>query len=187
VSKASERKKARRRKRQVSRDARWIPADIYDELAIAPDAQLAPRNVTDALMGVRSSLDDGYPDDVVELVREAQGFERRLTQRGWTFDSEFSRDGFASWFFEPSGSEPDDEALEPVTRVWLTVSWDDQADPDAFPSVVNVLLVGSGEKELSYRLPPEDFLERIDVIESYRIGDPHPLSHEGCDELRDLS
>jgi hypothetical protein len=176
MSKASERKKTRRKKRRAAQNVRWIPADIYDELAGGSDAQLAPRHVADALLGAGNSLGDGYPDEVVELVREAQRFEYRLTQRGWTFDSDFSDDGFASWYFEPSGTEFVDESLEPVTRVWLTVFWDDLASPDDFPSVVNVLLVGSGEKELSYRLPPEDFFERIDAVESYRIGDPRSLA-----------
>ena len=185
MSKASERKKARRRKRLAARDDGWIPADLYEELT--PESQLPPRNVTDAWLGVGSSLEDGFPDEVVEVIRQAQHFERRITQRGWTFDSANSNDRFASWFFEPSGTEPEDEALEPVTRVWLTVSWDDLADPDVFPSAVNVLLVGSGEKEHSFRLPPEDFFERIDAVESYRIGDPRPLSHQGCEELRYLS
>lgn len=173
MSKQSERKKARRRKRLAVREAKALPdwafGDEQEEL------ELAPRNVTDVLLGVGNLLDDGYPDEVAEVVDMAVLFERRITQRGWTFDCEFSHNGFANWFFAPSGTELEDETLEPVTRVWLTVFWDALHDPNDFPDVVNVLLVGSGEKDLSRRPTTERFFELIDAIEAYRIGDPRPV------------
>jgi hypothetical protein len=174
MSKPSVRKKARRQRRQARR-VEWATlsamVDEWEEGAI----RLAPRNVTDALLGVDNSLEDSdYSAEVVELVQQAQQFERRIMQRGWAFDAEHSKESFVSWFFAASGTEFADDALEQVTRVWLTVSWDDTTDPDYFPACVNVLLVGAGESEVSQRPTPVRFFDQIDAIEAYRPGDLTP-------------
>ena len=61
-------------------------------------------------------------------------FEDWITERGWTFDLDFSAKGLASWYYEPSAAESDDEAHEVVTRVWFTVGENREQD---FPNRVN--------------------------------------------------
>lgn len=178
MSKPTDRKKSRRQKR-LARRAEWDTiVKLAEELADDAALNVAPRNVTDVLLGVCNTPDDDYPADVVEVVSQAQQLERRILQRGWTFDSEFSSTAFASWFFEPSAREFEDEALEQVTRVWITVNWDDVTDPNDFPYCVNVLFVGSGERDISRRPTLDDFFEQIDAIESYRVGDAAPIFDE---------
>ena len=174
MSKPSDRKKARRQKRQAKRVEWDTIVKLAEELADDGSFDLAPRDVTDVLLGVGNTPDDDYPDDVVEVVSQAQQLERRILQRGWTFDSEFSRMAFACWFFAPSATEFDDETLEQVTRSWITVNWDDVSDPNDFPFCVNVLLVGSGERDISRRPTLDNFFEQIDAIEGYRVGQPVP-------------
>jgi hypothetical protein len=186
MSKPSARKKARRQKRHARR-AEWASLSA---LMNDPEqgVRLAPRNVTDALLGVDNSLEDSdYPAEVVELVRQAQRFEHRIMHRGWTFDAEHSKESFVSWYFTPSGTEFEDDTLEPVTRVWLTVFWDDLTDPNDFPDCVNVLFVGSSERDISQRPTPDRFFDQIDAIEAYRPGDPVPAlvsrGRVGCRRL----
>ena len=58
------------------------------------------------------------------------------------------------------------------------MNWDDVTDPNDFPYCVNVLLVGSGERDISRRPTLDDFFEQIDAIESYRVGDAAPIFDE---------
>ncbi|MHC9291198.1 hypothetical protein ACRCUN_01965 [Mycobacterium sp. LTG2003] len=94
MSKQSAAKKARRKKRQASRDARWVPDEVVQQLSEIQDAVVA---------------------DLAE-------FDERITERGWTFDEEESDDNFAIWFYEPSGSEVEDGI--PVTSLWLDAAED---------------------------------------------------------------
>ncbi|OBB23114.1 hypothetical protein A5792_32250 [Mycolicibacterium peregrinum] len=94
MSKGSDAKKARRRKRQAARDTRLVPHEMVDELADIPDAVVA---------------------DLAE-------FDDRITTRGWTFDEEQSDDDYAVWFYEPSGAQVDDGL--PVTSLWLDAAED---------------------------------------------------------------
>ncbi|WP_396925478.1 hypothetical protein [Mycolicibacterium sp.] len=144
MSRNSDAKKARRKKRQAHRDDRWIPGDVKDTL-----------------------------DDVdVELAQAVETFDEWLTTRGWTFDAEFSTDTLISWFFEPSAAAVADERYEPVTRIWITASGDD----DDFPEGVKAVLVGTGEDQGAlYTVAPEVLLAHIDSIESYRPGDTTPV------------
>ncbi|MCV7217300.1 hypothetical protein H7J51_18670 [Mycobacterium crocinum] len=144
MSRNSDAKKARRKKRQAHRDDRWIPGDVKDTL-----------------------------DDVdVELAQAVETFDEWLTTRGWTFDAEFSTDTLISWFFEPSATAVADERYEPVTRIWITASGDD----DDFPEGVKAVLVGTGEDQGAlYTVAPEVLLAHIDSIESYRPGDTTPV------------
>lgn len=144
MSRNSDAKKARRKKRQAHRDDRWIPGDVKDTL-----------------------------DDVdVELAQAVETFDEWLTTRGWTFDAEFSTDTLISWFFEPSAAAVADERYEPVTRIWITASGED----DDFPEGVKAVLVGTGEDQGAlYTVAPEVLLAHIDSIESYRPGDTTPV------------
>ncbi len=144
MSRNSDAKKARRKKRQAHRDDRWIPGDVKDTL-----------------------------DDVdVELAQAVETFDEWLTTRGWTFDAEFSTDTLISWFFEPSAAAVADERYEPVTRIWITASGED----DDFPEGVKAVLVGTGEDQGAlYTVAPEVLLAHIDSIESYRPGETAPV------------
>jgi hypothetical protein len=92
VSRKSDAKKARRAKRQASRDANWIP----------------------------DTLLDGIVDDV-QLVEGLEDFDSRIAKRGWAFDDDQSDDDFVIWFYPPSGAEVGD-GLEPVSTIWMHVA-----------------------------------------------------------------
>lgn len=94
MSKQSDAKKARRRKRQAARDTRLVPHEMVDQLADIPEAVVA---------------------DLAE-------FDDRITARGWTFDEEQSNDDYAVWFYEPSGAHVQDGL--PVTSLWLDAAED---------------------------------------------------------------
>jgi hypothetical protein len=97
VSRQSDAKKARRRKRQAARDATWIAAPVDDEL-----------------------FDDGEADEISEAVSR---IDEWMTDRGWVLDTENLAD-VVSWVYAPSAEEFEDPDLEPVTRVWITVEGD---------------------------------------------------------------
>lgn len=108
MSRKTDAKKARRKKRQASRDERWLPGDVKGAL-----------------------------DDVdVELAQAVETFDEWLTARGWTFDAEFSTDTLISWFFEPSAAAVADEGYEPVTRIWITASGADDDFPERVKAVL---------------------------------------------------
>lgn len=145
MSRNSAAKKARRKKRQATRDARWIPDAVKDTL-----------------------------DDVdVELAQAVETFDAWLTSRGWTFDAEFSTNTLISWFFEPSAVDVPDEIHEPVTRIWITASGED----DDFPERATAILVGTAGEEQGalYTVEPEVLLAHIESIEAYRLGDDVPV------------
>ncbi|AKK30198.1 hypothetical protein [Mycobacterium sp. EPa45] len=144
MSRKSDAKKARRKKRQIVRDQRWLPGDLKDTV-----------------------------DDIdVELAQAVETFDEWLVARGWTFDAEFSTETLISWFFEPSAAAVADERYEPVTRIWITASGED----DDFPEGVKAVLVGTGEEQGAlYSVAPEVLLAQIDSIESYRPGGAVPV------------
>ena len=145
MSRNSDAKKARRKKRQATRDVRWMPDEVKDVL-----------------------------DDVdVELAQAVETFDEWLTTRGWTFDAEFSTDTLISWFYEPSVAAVADEGYEPVTRIWITASGED----DDFPEGVRAVLVGTGGDGdgMLYTIAPEVLLAHIDSIENYRPGSAVPV------------
>ncbi|KAA0111412.1 hypothetical protein [Mycolicibacterium sp. P1-5] len=108
MSRNSDAKKARRKKRQSGRDARWLPDDVAATV-----------------------------DDVdVELAQAVETFDQWMTSRGWTFDAEFSTDTLISWFYEPSAAAVPDERYEPVTRVWITASGAEDDFPESVSAVL---------------------------------------------------
>ncbi|BCI51295.1 hypothetical protein NIIDNTM18_05730 [Mycolicibacterium litorale] len=122
MSRKSEAKKARRRKRLAARGPRFVSVE-----------------------------DDGLlVDDVI-------------TSRGWEFDVEFSTDEMVTWYYPASVLDTDDEAVETVTRIWLTE--DEQW---------HVILVGSGADGIDYVFSAESLLENLETIEAYRAGDALP-------------
>ena len=151
MSRNSNAKKARRKKRQAVRNSRW-----------ASDGQLQQEEHDPA------------------LIEAVSPFADWITERGWTFDLDFSAKGLASWYYEPSGAESgegDDEAHEVVTRVWFTVGENREQD---FPNRVNAVLVGTGGSDGNvtgavYAVTPDQLIDRIEAIESYRPGDSVPV------------
>jgi hypothetical protein len=142
VSRNSQAKKARRKKRQTTREVRWVPDDVAG----------------------------GLDDPAAQLLSAAEKFDEWIVSRGWTFDEENSAEGLATWYYEPSAIDGDDED-EPVTRVWFTVN----GGEDDFPHAVNAVLVGGGEDDGIFTLSPDLLVERVAEIEAYRPGDPKLL------------
>lgn len=150
MSKNSQTKKARRKKRIATRSDRRLSDDVV--------------NAFDT-----PALDE----HAAELLSAAEKFDEFLVSRGWTFDEENVAEGLATWFYEPSATAGDDADpdAEPVTRVWFTFT----GAEDDFPHAVHTILVGSNEDSGYYTLSPDLLVERIAELESYRAGDPEPL------------
>lgn len=149
MSRHSDAKKARRKKRQAARDARWIPEPVMDAL-----------------------LGDQFDDGPSELEKAVEAFDGWLVDRGWAFDEEFSTETMLSWFFAPSAAEFADEQFEPVTRIWITSSGGD----DDFPDRATAVLVGTGgDQGQLYTVEPEALMRNIGPIEDYRPGGAVPV------------
>jgi len=143
MSRNSNAKKARRKKRQTVRNSRW-----------ASDGQAQQEQHDPA------------------LIEAVSTFEDWITERGWTFDLDFSAKGLASWYYEPSAAEVDDETYETVTRVWFTVGENRAED---FPNRVSAALVGTGgDQGAVYHVTPDQLIDQIEAIEAYRLGDSVP-------------
>lgn len=155
MSRNSDAKKARRKKRQTVRNSRGVP---------------------------EGQLQEHHDPALIEAVST---FEDWITERGWTFDLDFSAKGLASWYFEPSAAESEgdqDDTHEPdthevVTRVWFTVGENREED---FPNRVNAVLVGTGGSDGAitgavYAVTPDQLIDRIEAIENYRPGDSVPV------------
>ena len=181
MSKPNARKKARRQKRQAKR-AVWATAvelvddteEFEEELLDHALTVVHARDITDVVVGIGERLDEVDPDQAADLLTQAKRFDRRITQRGWVFDSEHSIHGLASWYFPPAGFEPDDDDVEAVTRVWFTTD-SDLDDHEDFPDSVYVILVGADIDDRAQRLAPDRFIAQIDAIEVYRPGEPVPV------------
>lgn len=99
MSRKSQAKQARRKKRQAARDAGWVPEPIVEQIRAAAES--------DPLEEALANIDDW------------------LSDRSWVFDEENS-ELLVSWVYPPSVAEFDDEDREPVTRIWITVEEDDE-------------------------------------------------------------
>ena len=92
MSRKSQAKQARRKKRQATQNSRWIPETVLDELS-----------------------------GDIELAAVLERLDERITERGWVFDEELSDDESALWYFIPSTAEvPDDGEVVPVTTIAMT-------------------------------------------------------------------
>jgi hypothetical protein len=87
-SKKADAKKARRNKRRVARDARWMPDEIFDDVA-----------------------------QNLELAEVLQRFDELITQRGWVFSEEFSDEESALWLWPPSMVETTGDDVTPITTI----------------------------------------------------------------------
>jgi hypothetical protein len=89
VSRKSQAKQARRKKRQAAQNTRWLPETVLD----------------------------GLSGDI-ELAAVLERLDERITERGWVFDEELSDDESALWYFIPSTAEvADDGEVVPVTTI----------------------------------------------------------------------
>ena len=92
MSRKSQAKQARRKKRQSAQNSRWIPETVLDELS-----------------------------GDIELAAVLEQLDGRITERGWVFDEELSDEESALWYFIPSTAEvPDDGDVVPVTTIAMT-------------------------------------------------------------------
>jgi hypothetical protein len=96
VSRRSDAKKARRKKRQAAKDATWVP-----------DAVMADLVTTQAA-----------------IATDLEAFDARITERGWQFDEEESDEDFVFWFYPPSAADVEGDKLAPVTTVWMSAAED---------------------------------------------------------------
>jgi hypothetical protein len=95
LSRRSEAKKARRRKRQVARTERWLPEPVLESLS-----------------------------DDIELAALLETFDERITARGWVFDDELSDEESILWIYPPSHADVLDEEVVSVTTIVLTADGD---------------------------------------------------------------
>ena len=100
MSRDSQAKKARRRKRQTARGAAWLPAPAFEEVLSA----------------------DTESDEIGTAVGAVDEW---ITGRGWALDTDNAGDQLVSWVYPPSAVEFDDSSREPVTRIWIAVDEDD--------------------------------------------------------------
>lgn len=93
MSRRTDAKKARRRKRRAARDERWVPAPVMDAMS-----------------------------DDIELAAVLEEFDRRITERGWVFDDESSDDESALWCYPPSQADVDDDEIVDMTTIVLVAA-----------------------------------------------------------------
>jgi hypothetical protein len=98
VSRRTEAKKNRRKKRRTAQHANWLPDNVLDELVTTQAA----------------------------IATDLEAFDQRITERGWTFDEDESDEDFVFWLYEPSGADVDDDELAPVTTIWMSADEDAQ-------------------------------------------------------------
>ncbi len=145
MSRGSDAKKARRRKRQSARDVAWLPAPAFDQMLTDEDR----------LDGVDEAL---------------AAIDEWITGRGWVLDTDNAGDQLVSWVYPPSAAQFDDSRLEPVTRIWITLL----EEPDKVVLECGALLVGFGADDEPYVLDPDSMAEDIVAVESYRPGLTRP-------------
>lgn len=147
MSRNSQAKKARRKKRQAARAATWMPEAEFTQV-------LDDEGHLDALDAAIGDIDDW------------------LAPRGWVLDTETAEHtGLVSWLYPPSATEFDDADREPVTRVWIAVTEDD----DEVLLEFGCLLVGSGPDDEPLVLDPDTLADDVAALEAYRSGMPSPL------------
>lgn len=98
MSRRTEAKKNRRKKRRAAQHGNWLPDNVLDELVTTQAA----------------------------IATDLEAFDERITERGWTFDEDESDEDFVFWLYEPSGADVDDDELAPVTTIWMSADEDAQ-------------------------------------------------------------
>ena len=96
MSRQSQAKQARRKKRRADQGGNWLPDDVLNEIVTTQAA----------------------------IATDLEAFDQRITQRGWIFDEDESDDDFVFWFYEPSSADVDEEDAAPVTTIWMSAEED---------------------------------------------------------------
>lgn len=161
MSRSSEAKRARRRKRHAGRDSTWVPDALFGEL-LAERAQDAEEDAGP----------DAGPEAVAEALADAvAGVDEMMTGRGWVLDEASIGNDLVSWVYPPSAVESADRSVEPVTRMWIAVHEDDSEVELTFGAT----LAGSGPADDGpHRLDPDRLADALAALEAYRAGDPPP-------------
>jgi len=148
MSRDSQAKKARRRKRQAAREAAWLPAPAFEDV-----------------LSAEAEFD--------EIGEAAGAVDEWITGRGWVLDADNAGDQLVSWVYPPSAATFDDTQREPVTRIWIAV----EEDGDELVLTFGAALVGAGAtgEDGLYLLDPQTLPDDIAAIESYRPGLPLPV------------
>jgi len=146
MSRDSQAKKARRRKRQAAREAAWLPAAAFEDV-LSAEAEF---------------------DEIGEAVAAVDEW---ITGRGWVLDTDNAGDQLVSWVYPRSAAKFDDAQREPVTRIWIAVEEDD----DELVLTFGAALVGAVGDDGLYLLDPETLPDDIAVIENYLPGQPLPV------------
>lgn len=148
MSRSSDAKKARRRRRLAARDSAWPPTPVLEDVPTA----------------------EAEGDEIGEAIGTLDAW---LSGRGWVLDAENTADHVVSWVYPPSAGDVDDDDAEPVTRIWIVVDEDDEA----LELVFGATLVGTGsaDDDGPLLLDPETLPDDIGVLESYRVGQPVPV------------
>lgn len=146
MSRSSDAKKARRKRRRAAQNASWISEPTFD----------------------RMMADENGLDGIDEAVADIDDF---LASRGWVLDDDHGVDHLVSWVYPPSATTFDDTDLEPVTRVWITLL----QDPDEVVIEFGAALVGSGAGDVPYVLDPDTLADCLAALESYRPGLSRPV------------
>ena len=161
MSRSSEAKRARRRKRHAGRDSTWVPDALFGEL-LAGRAQDAGEDAGP------DAVADGVADAVADAVT---GVDEMMTGRGWVLDDASIGNDLVSWVYPPSAVESADPSVEPVTRMWIAVHEDDSEVELTFGAT----LAGSGPADDGpHRLDPDRLADALAALEAYRAGDPPP-------------
>lgn len=161
MSRSSEAKRARRRKRHAGRDSTWVPEALFGEL-LAERAQDAEEDAGP----------DAGPEAVADAVADAvAAVDEMMTGRGWVLDEASIGNDLVSWVYPPSAVESADRSVEPVTRMWIAVHEDDSEVELTFGAT----LAGSGPADDGpHRLDPDRLADALAALEAYRAGDPPP-------------
>jgi hypothetical protein len=177
MSRKSDAKKARRRKRQAERAVGWIPEPAHQELVESADFEhlLQDLDLDDADDEEELFADDLADDEEFSDVADAVAdFDEWMNERGWVLDSEQCGEDVFTWIYPPSAVEAADGTTYPVTRTFIGIETDDDETVDIV-LVLGVILVGMAEvDERLVGLQPEQLLGIIDAVEAYRPGMPQP-------------
>jgi hypothetical protein len=98
VSRRTDAKQARRNKRRATRESKWLPDKVIEDL-VATQAAIAT---------------------------DLEVFDQRITERGWTFDEDESDDDHVFWYYEPSSTDADEAVVAAVTTIWMAADEDAQ-------------------------------------------------------------
>lgn len=181
MSRKSDAKKARRRKRQAERAVGWIPEPAYQELVESGQFDpLVDERDLDDIDDIDEDDEDDLSDEDVDdeefsdVADAVADFDEWMNERGWVLDSEQCGEDVFTWIYPPSAVEAADGTTYPVTRTFIGIETDDDETVDIV-LVLGVILVGMAEvDERLVGLQPEQLLGIIDAVEAYRPGMPQP-------------